>query len=94
MEDLRLIKVEEREGYAFIVAGILAMVVGGAMLLAGIFAQSKVAAAIPTTSFSAAENTTYAETKQNILDALSIGGVVIIFIGIGLLIAGVRALGQ
>lgn len=93
MQDVRMVQLQEREGYSGIVAGILTMVVGGAMLLAGIFASSKVAAAVPRSDFTAAENTTFDDIKGNIFDALEVGGVVVIFVGIALLIGGVRSLG-
>ena len=94
MEDLRLIQgMEKREGYAGIVGGILTIVVGGAMLLAGVFASAAVGGAIPRNDFTATQNTTYDAINGNIFDALEVGGVVVIFVGIGLLIMGVRSLG-
>lgn len=94
MEALKLVELQEREGQAVgIIGSILLMVVGGAMLLVGVFATSKIGSTIPTTDLSAAENTTYNEIRQNIFDALSIGGVVIIIVGVVALIATLRTLG-
>ena len=93
MKDLRTIEVLPKEGYATLVAGVLTMVVGGAMLLAGVFASAKIGAAIPTTDMTTAENETFQEIKGNIFDALEVGGVAIIMIGVVLLIQGVRSLG-
>ena len=121
MKDLRLINVERKEGYAGIVAGILTIVIGGAMLLAGVYSNAQVGIAldplnggtyINATSYCSAGgtwNTThcvggtitavpdsyvpFTNAQNNVFDALEVGGVVVIFVGIGLLIAGVRSLG-
>lgn len=93
MKDLRVHKVEPKSGYALLVSGILAMVVGGAMLLAGVYASAQVSSTIPRDDFTTAQNTTYEGIRDNVFDALEVGGVVVIFIGIALLIQGVRSLG-
>jgi len=92
-KDLRLVEFEKREGqFGGILGGFVLMVVGGALLLAGVYASSTVGAAIPRADFSAAQNATYEEIMGNIFDGLAIGGVVVIIIGIVLLISALKAM--
>lgn len=124
MKDLRITRTEPKTGYAMLVSGILAMVLGGAMLLAGVYSQAMLVTTLDpldggtyinsthfchadatwnttdcigtTNNYTAlpAEYNTFDTAQSNIFDALEVGGVVVIFVGVALLIQGVRSLGE
>jgi hypothetical protein len=65
---------------------IIAIVVGAVLFMIGIYINSKVASSINTNSFSAAENTTFANVKTNVLAGFDLGTIVFIVLAASVII--------
>ncbi len=92
MKDLREVVLRKREGFQAGVAVVLGLLIFGTLLLTGIYAYSKIASAVPTTSFSAAENTTFDNVKANMLSGFDLSSIGLITLAIGAVIVGLVAL--
>ena len=84
----------QRKGQMAGVGVALALLIFGAVLLTGIFAYAKIAAAIPTSSFTADENTTFADVKTNILSGFDLASIGLITLAIGAVVVGLVSLGR
>jgi len=85
--DLRLVELQKREGFQMDPrGGVLTVVVVGILLSIALYVNNKVQGSIDTSGFSAAENTTFASIKANILDALDIQSVGLIILGVSVLV--------
>lgn len=89
---LSMVHLQKREGQMAGIAIVLGLLVFGTLLLTGIFAYSKIAAAIPTSGFTSAENTTLDNVKTNMLSGFDLSSIGLITLAIGAVIVGLVGL--
>lgn len=77
--DLRMVEVQKREGAMGLQSTIGGVLVGGSLILLGIFAFSKISNMIDTGNFTTEEQAAYDATKDNILDSFELGATYIVF---------------
>jgi len=64
-----------------VIMSVMSLVVGSVFLYIGLFVNTVVYNAIPTASFTAADNTTLLGVKTNVNTAFTLGGIIMIVIG-------------
>lgn len=64
-----------------VIMSVMSLVVGSVFLYIGIFVNTTVYNAIPTSGFNATDNTTLAGIKANVNTAFTLGGIIMIVIG-------------
>jgi hypothetical protein len=94
MENLKLVQIKTRSANLGVVKGLSIGIVGISLIMIwGFYAYTKGTGAVPTVSFSAAENTTFNSMKGNVTSGYDILGVTLVILPVAGILAVVSMFG-
>jgi len=86
--EFRQLEIKKRDPASMGINGLVStLVVGGVLMMVGIYAYTKVGSSIDSSSFTTAENTTFEGIKTNVLSGFDLGSVAFIVIAAAIIIS-------